>query len=634
MIRSGKNGTMRSFIKTILFLFFINNTFAQIVISPLSSNPELTSLYEQGKLKKASAGDKLFTSLHLPFIDDFSKNHQPGATKVLWEDNFVFINPTYGVNPPTIGVATFDGLDFNGYPYNFDSPTSYGDADVFTSCPINLSEDADGDPYAPSDSIYLSFYYQAQGLGDFPEANDSLILEFYNAETDFWSMQWSMPGQELNEFQIVYIPIVDDIYFSPDFKFRFRNKATLSGNVDHWNIDMVWIDKNRSVNEVGFPDVGFQYPVNQLLNTYTAIPYSHYQLVSGAYMANSVPAQLRNNNNVAINLSNVKMLNYSEGSLVNETPFPGNIENFPAQSSATYGIPLYDGTNGYVFDPNIDETFVSFENEFVMTSGTFDLVEDNDTISFTQQFRNYYAYDDGSAEAGIGTNVSGGRLLNKYQSIIGDSLIAFTMYFNPIVYEPVYPFFMVVYNDDGGFPGDLIHIDQDLDFVTFIQEGHDIFAYYWLDSAVYVNGDFYIGISQTSSTSLNLGLDRNIDSHENMFYNIGAGWSQMPSSISGSLMMRPVFQSDLDSIILGIDERVELQTRIYPNPASDRITVKCENEEWIDISIYSMDGRQQLIDRFIGRMAINVGDFSEGMYIIQLRSASGIESTHKIIVRH
>lgn len=606
---------------------------AQIVVSPLSSNPVLTRLYDNGKLQ-VSFGEKDGTTLYLPFIDDFSKNHQPGASKVYWEDNYVFINPTYGVYPPTIGVATFDGLDFNGYPYDFENPLSYGEADVLTSCPINLNEDEDGDLYTPSDSIYLSFFYQPEGLGDSPEEEDSLVLEFFNPTTELWDHQWNAAGEDLTSFVKVYISIVNDEYLNDGFKFRFRNYATLSGNLDHWNIDMVWLDKNRSINELGFPDVGFQYPVNQLLSAYTSMPYEHYQLNAENYMGSLAPAQLVNNHPNAVNLSNVKMLNYSEGSLVNETPYPGNIENFPGQSANTYFIPVNEGSDNYYYDDAIDETFVSFKNEFVMTSGTFDLVEDNDTIVFTQKLENYYSYDDGSAEAGIGLNIQGGRLINKYQSVIGDSIIGFSMYFNPIVNLPVYPFYMVVYEDESNLPGDLIHIDENYDFVTFTEEGHDIFGTYWLDSAVYVNGDFYIGISQTSETSLNLGLDRNIDSHEKMFYNYGSGWFEMEESVFGSLMMRPIFSSDQDSILLGIDKRVELSTRIFPNPANGFIQIETDYEEWVEVEIYSMDGRIQLGDRFSAQFRVNTTDFANGMYIVKMKAANGSMSTKKIMIQH
>jgi hypothetical protein len=76
---------------------------------------------------------------------------------ILWQDDDVYINGTYPVDPPTIGVATFDGLARTGYPYDFPNYTAYGRADHLTSVPIDLE-------YPASDSIYLSFFYQAKGL--------------------------------------------------------------------------------------------------------------------------------------------------------------------------------------------------------------------------------------------------------------------------------------------------------------------------------------------------------------------------------------------------------------------------------------------------------------------------------------
>ena len=88
-----------------LFLLFLVLSFevkSQEVISPLISNSKLQkntrSIYENK------------SSLSIPFIDDFSNNSfNPDSN--LWQDNSVFINRNYGINPITIGVATFDGLN-------------------------------------------------------------------------------------------------------------------------------------------------------------------------------------------------------------------------------------------------------------------------------------------------------------------------------------------------------------------------------------------------------------------------------------------------------------------------------------------------------------------------------------------
>src|SRR5690606_24103151 len=108
--------------------------------------------------------------LSLPFLDDFSQNyHFPDEN--LWQDINVYINSNYPKTPPSYGVATFDGLDSTGFPYDFSSQIAHGIADSLTSHPIDLT--------VINDSVYLSFQYQAGGNGNAPEVEDSLRLDFF-----------------------------------------------------------------------------------------------------------------------------------------------------------------------------------------------------------------------------------------------------------------------------------------------------------------------------------------------------------------------------------------------------------------------------------------------------------------------
>ena len=56
----------------------------------------------------------------------------------LWVDDYAYHNYRYAINPWSLGVVTFDGLDRYGYPYQIGtSVTDY--ADVLTSKKIDLS---------------------------------------------------------------------------------------------------------------------------------------------------------------------------------------------------------------------------------------------------------------------------------------------------------------------------------------------------------------------------------------------------------------------------------------------------------------------------------------------------------------
>ena len=150
-----------------LFSFTISFTSAQEIVTELKYNDAL--IFEKHHSQLRAITD----TVQLPFIDDFSYSLFAPDHKYpdqnLWMDRDVYVNTTYPVLPPTIGVATFDGLNEFGVPYDtsgvpqsdiFDS----NPADSLTSLPIHL------ETVTPDDSVYLSFFYEKMGIGDFPNA--------------------------------------------------------------------------------------------------------------------------------------------------------------------------------------------------------------------------------------------------------------------------------------------------------------------------------------------------------------------------------------------------------------------------------------------------------------------------------
>ena len=114
----------------------------------------------------------------LPFFDDFShSNLYPDSTK--WTNNNVLVNDGFPLCPPNRNGATFDVLDANGRVYEYAISNAFV-AEYLTSVRIRLDSILDPEPRAltPADSVYFSFYYQPQGNGNIPEAQDSLVLQF------------------------------------------------------------------------------------------------------------------------------------------------------------------------------------------------------------------------------------------------------------------------------------------------------------------------------------------------------------------------------------------------------------------------------------------------------------------------
>ncbi len=127
---------------------------------------------------KASENRVVAPARFLPFFDDFSHSVlYPDSTK--WTDRNVLVNDGFPLSPPNRNCATLDVLDENGKVYSHAISNAFV-AEHLTSVRIRLDSIMEPEPRAltPADSVYLSFWYQPQGNGNPPEAQDSLVLQF------------------------------------------------------------------------------------------------------------------------------------------------------------------------------------------------------------------------------------------------------------------------------------------------------------------------------------------------------------------------------------------------------------------------------------------------------------------------
>ncbi|MFT5921272.1 MAG: hypothetical protein ACI8TS_000600, partial [Flavobacteriales bacterium] len=157
---------MKQLVLLLLSCFVSGLVFSQEVEKDLIIDVVKAEQYakERSFEKRTSRGGELL--LTLPFFDDFATYSLPTSNPEIpvelqrWSDDDVRLNCTFPILPPTIGVATFDGLDETGYPYNFVISDAYGPADTLTSLPIDLEGFSEGD------NIYLTFFYQGGGIGN------------------------------------------------------------------------------------------------------------------------------------------------------------------------------------------------------------------------------------------------------------------------------------------------------------------------------------------------------------------------------------------------------------------------------------------------------------------------------------
>lgn len=562
----------------------------------------------------------------------YMMNNEPQPL-VLWEDDDVFVNGTYPVLPPTIGVATFDGLSRTGIPYDFMNYSAYGIADRLTSVPINLQ-------YPAADSIYLSFFYQARGLsGDvFGQAGDSLVLEFYAPQEDLWYRVWRSPydalvPSEQPPFVQVMIPIKEFRYLQNGFKMRFFNYATLSGSFDHWHLDYVRLGRQRTHDDTTIVDVAYVYPHSTLLETYTSVPYNRFEQQPTTLMANSVTLQQRNLDD------DDRFITY--GYLAGDTDGPLALIYDDGTNTSNNASSVFDSNHpvsdiGYMYDAPIAEDANFYEARF-WTNATPDINRYNDTTLFIQEISNYYAYDDGSAEASYSlNNAAGGKLAYRFDLLGGDSLRAIRMYFTPSANPPPagHPttgsFLLTVWNSLS--PESIQHQNFTFSSPEYRSDGLYHFVEYPLDSTIYVEGTIFIGWTQTNNVSMNLGLDRNRNNGNKISYNVSGSWQN--STVQGSLMMRPVFVAAVDPWA-GVEEHVSNAIGLYPNPTSSGFRVELSTEvENASIEVLDALGRVVMKERYSINAIVPTDDLSEGLHVVRVIAGDGsVIGRSKVIVQ-
>lgn len=707
---------LRIALLSIFFAFFLSYSYGQEILTGLQQN----SLLVKESMKEQCKESQEYPAVILPFFDDFSYNSL-FPDPALWMDRKGFVNNTFPIYPPTIGVVTLDALDENGKIYSHASSVPFP-ADTLTSRPIRLDS-----IFSPErvlgirDSIYFSFYYQPGGgtysypylewerIGDAPETGDKLVLEFGYATEDsifsgysyvdyelylpyspgdsiespctpglyyvftaygepndiiqipcdslfapryVWNEVWSSNGSTLDEwlnedterlsyFKQVMIPILEEEYLRDNFQFRFRNYASLEdrgitgweGNVDQWHIDYVFLYINRSSSDIYPNDVAIVAPTTTMLQKYHAMPWNQFR-------ESDMKTQF---NNQLSNLSSIeKNTSYYYSVYKNNTDFIGgpdpNNQNTPPYFNnglSDYGLHATPTIDFSLQPDDADSALFTITHVFEVV-GTADFSRRNDTFIYEQKFHNYYAYDDGTAEAGYSVYSSmtepEASFAVHFKLNEPDSLRAVRMWFNHTLNDANLDYFTLkvwavgeegkpgeeLYSKEAQLP---VHAYNYLDFVN-----------YYLDEPLYIENEFFVGFYQNHRTQLNIGFDQNSDARGEFFYKSSNIWYE--SYYKGAPMIRPVMGKFFDHS--GVTQRQNelANVTVFPNPTHGIIYYRISGFEGAvsDIQVYDMYGRSVIIDHNNTlENAIDLSSVAPGIYFVKLISGSSILSTSKVI---
>ena len=586
-------------------------------------------------------------TIGLPFFDDFSyAGPYPDAN--LWITKDVFVNNTIGINPPSIGMATFDGLSAGGTPYG-----NREFRDFLVSTYLDLSG------FNSDSDVYLSFFIQPKGCGDKPEKEDLLILEFKDAQ-GVWDTIANFSNETIvginkpTKFDHQAIKIVQDKYLHGGFQFRFKNMGTGGGVSDLWHLDYVKLNSNESADATS-PDIAFVNQASSILKNYNSMPWHQFKGFEGQELNDEMDIALFNHfgftesaepSSVAIVEQNtgITVLAESEllkliGSINQKDVLPDTLVEY------TNPFPSFSGNmNNASFDDQselIFHTIYKFEQneEALLTAGN------NQTITKTI-FKNYFAYDDGTAESNIAAQGAGTQAAIKYTTNVADSLKGVQIHF-PHVFSDVssQTFNLKVWigdlDSDPVYQRNLIrplYVDNVFDTL----QGFTSYKFQDfngnLESVFIPPGDFYIGWQQIENefeNAIPVGLDLNTSVNEpKIFQNIGGGWTPVADRFQGALMLRPVVGTEpaIETKVEEIEPSFEEVFNLFPNPTSGNIEIILKDREIKNyiLKVYSIEGILKF-EQDQGQRKTTL-DLENGYYIVSLSTKDGSETLIKKLI--
>jgi len=630
---------------TIFSLGFVSTAVAQLLRFPAPrNNPSPTSK------SKAEVARKQDVTISLPFWDDFSFTVVNDSTNTdsnapitsRWsKGRKVWINDGLGINAPTINVASFDGLDSLGLPYS-DLILKNGFRDTLQSQFINLDEVS-----APlRNSVFLSFSYQWQGNGEAPDPSDYMLLQLKD-NTGKWVDSIKISTKSSFDKTVFYDTIVqinNPKYFHDAFQFRFQNYGRESGPFDTWNIDYVYLNKGRTINDNSFPDRALASTMTQLFGNYSAMPIKHF---FAAPKVDSVMFDVKNLDNDSIsnsyradakfiNFKNSGSTTYKKRLIKDDVGKLGGLMLAFQRVQQKIGV-LPDPADVLQFDPDADSIRVEFMLKLIsgdsVDAERFNFspidLRINDTISNSYNLDDYYAYDDGVAEYSAALTREGNRLAYQFTrpSAIPDS-IAFLQGFD--IYFPDFGVVngitadFIIYDDNGGLPGEILYTRPSY---LIEKKGTNKFQYVEFGEPFLVGLTYYIGWKATASGTVIVGLDVSNNTGDKMIVYTNGVWN-VNDAVEGSLMIRPRF-GEAD-VVTGIGEEKSQNLQVFPNPSGGQFFVrgKYDRMEIVNVTGQSVSYTSQQ-DEENTRIAIS--NPKQGMYILKIITGSTLQ-IKKIIV--
>jgi hypothetical protein len=573
-------------------------------------------------------------TLTLPFFDDFSTT-SPYPDENFWLDRDVFINSTLAERPLSIGVATFDGLDANGTPYE----GGLGYSDNLTSSFIDLSDEGE---------VYFSFFAQPKGVGIKPRTSDSLAVDFRNAAGQ-WVRVWQMEGLP-NSFPIsdpapdfLYNRwMIPDSFLHSQFQFRLRNRSKNEGLQELWHVDYVRVGTEEITREA-FRDIAFRFGPTSILSPYSSMPAHQFEKPE---VRKNIISQVNNLDLVDLTMNDPTFTVSLEGQTLLKRTFIEPVQLWLLSSGPSmFDFDMNDNgsTNYETLQNGLVNALQPGENVKVINELSFSRSDEilgansNNKVRNITHFSNYYAYDDGSAESAIidrgSTGVRPTQLAMAYHNNVDDELQGIQFHFPHIEGNSSSLFFnWYVWVDSLDEEPDFTQLGVKVFYADAFFDTLGGFTTYNIrdtnDQKISIpipKGNFYIGWEQVdiSGVKIPIGYDLNSpDGIDFLYFNVGQGWQNAATSSGlrrGSLMIRPVM-GDEEVIATPTKEVVqELDLKIFPNPTNGIVHFETGGSAIgdIELEVISILGQQIMKTSLPKDQSIDLSLLEPGTYFIK-----------------
>ncbi len=634
---------------------------AQLVTSPLPADPSRAATLGTSA---ATGAAQRTTALTLPFFDDFTSPLEgpPNATRWLsattaYPDLGVtirylgggsYVSNRLAVNPLTRGTLTLDGLRSNGLPYSPNSATSYGQTDTLTSQVIDLSG------LGVSSNVYLSFAWQAGSVVGAPNSNAQVNLRLELLDnTGRWQEAWAYTSRgTTTRFKQQILPINQAAYFHSGFQFRFRASGSRTLNSDLFGLDYIYLNNNRTASDTTFQDIATSRGLGSPLRTYTAMPVWQYAAAASSGTSPLNPTLTATLNSLTAPLTTPTPVNWvgtvrelTSGGAATATWLTGGR---PIAAAARQELVQGDATTAPLAVAGATPRRFRYQLA-LRTNETNPLTLPNDTISRDLELSNYYAYDDGTAESGIGLTASNTNPTSYLA-------LAFTTsqddYVRSVRIAPVFnniplaaggennerrPITVAVWADNNGVPANTPLATASVTPLNPLPAGQT-FVEIPFAAPVPVKGRFYVGYGQVSNGRFLLyGFDLNSQLPANtLFINTQGStattpWSAQVLSPAGVPMLRPVMNQTV--LATRGQQAISAAFTLYPNPAPTGTTVAVDGPTFRRAALLDVLGRPvwQQPTAEAGQAALRLpAGLPPGVYLVQLILPDGSIATRRL----